>query len=40
MIQIMGKWTRTGYIQHIVLLAPATGLMYVKDTNVWGRYTY
>ena len=35
----MGNSTRNGHIQKIALLAPETGLLYVKEETVLGRYT-
>ena len=35
----MVKCKITVHIKQIALLAPATGILYVKDSDVWVRYT-
>ena len=40
LILTIGECTRNSHIQQIELLAPATGLLLVKDTTGWVGYIY
>ena len=37
-IQPLGKWTRTGHIQHTAPLEPETGIFYVREETGWISY--